>query len=557
MTNGSKRAVLLARKSTKQDKTEEQSASVTDQLDRNRAYAARQGWQVVGEFSDDGRSGLLDRTKRPGLDDTLKMIEAGDADVLVTLWTSRLSRDERDRAEILDMFDLLSVEWYAVEDGGRIDRSTYAGYITYGVHTIFDVAYSKRVGENWRRAHEKRLEAGLPKTTSPRFGYRYEAKTEKNGASYVIHNDEAEAVCNLYRRYTRGDGFTQLVTWLNRDGWRVPATDGEWTVRTLSRFMDSGFSAGFISREADLRDLRGAHETIVTESEWLAYRGQREKRALLGRKASGASERWWLAGLVRCGACGGSVYVDSFARHSSLVCCSNRRGNPDSCSGMSILRSYVERAIGLWLIPHLDRLDALTNSESMSTANAAASTYSDAVAQRDKVRDALADLEVRKSLGEIEASVFRAAQTKLTARLQAAETAAQEATALMEGPQPDTESLRAAEANGWTADERAALRGVLDRVEVGKDALTIVPVTGEPTTRTRAELAPRCGVSGCGRVAYTRGLCKSHVMRSRKVGDDVFEALAQRVGDAEEAPERTPTMDEVEAVLTAAHDVAV
>ena len=39
-------------------------------------------------------------------------------------------------------------------------------------------------------------------------------------------------------------------------------------------------------------------------------------------------------------------------------------------------------------------------------------------------------------------------------------------------------------------------------------------------------------------------------MRSRKVGKDVFEALARRVADAEEAPERTLTMNEAETMLT-------
>ena len=220
MTDRPGRAVVYARKSTKQDRTEEQSASVTDQLARCRAYAEQQGWTVVGTFEDDGRSGLLDRSKRPGLDDALTVIEEGKADTLVTLWTSRLSREERQRAEILDVLDLLGVEWHTVADGGRVDRSTYAGYVSYGIHTLFDVAYSKRVGENWRTAHQKRLDAGLPKTTSHRFGYRYDATAKK----YIPHAAEADVVRELYRRYTRGEGFTPLVTWLNREGWRVKGT---------------------------------------------------------------------------------------------------------------------------------------------------------------------------------------------------------------------------------------------------------------------------------------------------------------------------------------------
>lgn len=550
MTDRHRRAVLYARKSNKQDRTEEQSASVADQLDRGRAYAREHGWTVVKEFSDDGRSGLLDRTKRPGLDAALKVIEAGDADVLVTLWTSRLSREERQRAEILDVLDLLNVEWHAVADGGRIDRSTYAGYVTYGIHTLFDVAYSKRVGENWRRAQQKRLDAGLPKTTAHRFGYRYAKE-----AGYVPYEPEAEVVRELYRRYTRGEGFTQLVKWLNRSGWRVKRTgkyagkDGEWTVRTLNRFLDSGFAAGYISREEQHRDLKGAHEPLISDQQWLAYRAEREKRAPLG-KAATARDRWWLGGFVKCGICGGATYVDSFNRPDgkSSVMCSTHRGNPDACKGVTVLRSYVENAVGWWLLPHLDQLDALTNAEAKALADAAVGVFQEAVAGRDKIIDGLADLEETRLLGDIEPAVYRRTKERLSARLNDAEKAVLEAAAALEAPEADTSLLRSAAEDGWTADQRAALRGVLDRVEVGKDALTIVPVVGDPVTRTRAELAPRCGVAGCDRQHYTRGLCKSHAMRARNIAPQVFDALVERV--SEDGP--SITVEEVEAAFAAA-----
>lgn len=536
----SKRAVLYARKSNKQDRTEEQSSSVADQLVRDRQYAERLGWTVVGEFSDDGISGLLDRTKRPGIDSALSMVERGEADVLVTLWTSRLSRDERDRAEYLNVLDMLKAEWHAVDDGGRIDRSTYAGYITYGVHTIFDVAYSKRIGENWRRAHERRLEAGLPKTTAPRFGYVY-----AKGEGYTVDEAEAVVVRELYRRYTRGDGFTTLVQWLSAEGWTVKGTGGAWSVRTLSRFMDSGFAAGFISREAHLRDShKGSHKAVVTEAEWSAYRAARDERAKLGKKASGAGERWWLAGIVKCGSCGGSTYIDSFNRPTGLACCANHRANPGSCRGESILRSTVEHAVAMWLGPHLDTLDALANVEAGETTRATAAAYETAVQARDKVKNALADLEVQRALGDVDPSVFPIAKARLTEKLVAAEGDVQEKALALQQPEVDTALIRR---DGWDVDQRAALRGVIDRVEIGRDALTIYPVTGEPVVRGRRDLAPRCEVFGCGKRHYTRGLCKSHAMRAKNHG--VFEAVVQRIAEARDEPSLTVTLDEVETVL--------
>jgi site-specific DNA recombinase len=554
MTNGrNDRAVSYARKSNKQDTTEEQSASVADQLDRNRDYAERQGWQVVGEFSDDGRSGLLDRSKRPGLDAALTALASGDADKLIVYWKSRLSRDELDRAIILRDLERWNVEWHAVADGGLVDRTTYAGYVKDKADEMIDTSFSIRVKENWRKAHSDRIDAGLPKSRSHRFGYRWDASAR----AFVVHDAEAEAVRELYRRYIRGEGFSQLVRWINAEGWkvnrRVNGEDlrGEWSVRTLNRFMDNGFAAGLISQEKELRNLKGAHDPIISEQQWLAYRAEREKRAELGRKASGAGERWWLAGLVKCGECGGPTYVDSFKRRDGRgsVLCSNRRAKPGSCSGSSVLRSYVENAVALWLGSHLDQLDALASSEAKQVADAAATTYNEAVAARDRIADGLADLEVARSLRDIDATVYDRAKKKLDAQHALAEAAVMEAAAGLAAPEADTSLIRSAAAEGWTADHRAALRGVLDRVEVHDDVLTIVPISGQRIECPRSQLVPRCGVSGCDRVSYTKGLCKSHTMRTRKVSDELFDAVVLRVAEAESMPERRPTVEDVDRLL--------
>lgn len=522
----SRRAIVYARKSLKEDRSEEQSSSVSDQIERCRAYAEEHGWQVVATHHDDGRSGLLDRTKRRGLNAVLSALEAGEADTVVTLWTSRLSRDERQRAEILDVFDALRVDWHAVADGGRVDRSTYAGYLTYGVHTVFDVAYSKRVGENWRRAHERRLAAGLPKSTSPRFGYRYDSAEKK----YVVHPAEADVVRDLYRRYTRGDGFTPLVAWLNADGWRVASTGGEWTVRTLSRFLDSGFAAGYISREAKVRDSqKGSHERLLTDDQWQAYRARREKQSALGRKASGAGERWWLAGLVKCGRCGGSTYVDSYKRDKSSVWCSNHRANRASCDGVTMLRAYIEGAVGLWLGGHLQKVEALARTDGRPQADAASTEYGDAVAALDRVTGGLADLEVKDALGDIQPVVYRRAKERLMLEHQKAEERVRAAAEKLNAPKPDPGKIRDGIERGWGADERAALAAVLDRVEVTKEGLTIRPVTGKDAAYTRADLTPRCNVAKCERVHYSRGLCKSHKMRAEKVG--ILDEVVERTGD--------------------------
>jgi len=264
----------------------------------------------------------------------------------------------------------------------------------------------------------------------------------------------------------------------------------------------------------------------------------------MARKSSGASARWWLAGLVKCAHCGSALYIDSFTRVGSSALCTGHRGNPASCPGVTILRAYVENAVGLWLGGHLDQLDALTEVESGSAANEAAIAYQAAVAVRDKVVDGLADLEVAKALGDMQPVVYQRARQKLDGRLAVAEQAVKAAAAALATPEVDAAAVRRGLESGWTADETAALRGVLARVEVGQDDLTIYPASGDPVVRSRASLKPGCNVSGCDRVHYTRGLCKSHVMLARNIGgEDLLNVLSAR------AEESIVTVDAVHALF--------
>lgn len=533
------RDVVYARRSNKKDRASEQSSSVTEQLDGSREYSDRTGGRVVAEFSDDGKSGLLGPSGRKGLAQALRLLETGDADRLIMKWKSRLSRDELDRALILRDLEKWGIEWHAWADGGLVDRKSFSGYTKDKADEMIDTGFSIRVGENWRRVHQRRLDAGLPKSSPKYFGY-----DKIDGGSYVVNESQAVAVREVYRRYAQGvEGFTQLVRWLNAEG-HTTTSGAAWTVRTLSRFMESGFPAGFISREEELRTLRGAHEPIITEPEWLAYRAHRDRQATRGKKSSGASEKWWLSGLVRCGECNGSTYVDSYTNEKrGSVCCSNRRANPDACVGTSILRKTVENAVGLWLGGHLDALESLVSDVQDDSVSNAVVAYDAAVLARDRVRDAMADLEVRMSLGKVDASVYRIAQERLATQLRDAEEDVVGMATNIATPSPDPSLLRGAADRGWSTDERVALRGVLDRVLVTRDGLTIVPVAGESVTRSRRDLAPSCRVFGCGLTHYTKGLCKSHAMRAKSAG--VFDALAEAVAD----DERTVTGEDVELVL--------
>src|SRR5512134_1260849 len=88
------RAAIYCRKSTDEGDKHAEAKSVTRQLEQGRGFAESKGWSVVHEYVDDGISGALDETKRPGLRAMLHAAEAHTFDILIVAQSDRLGRDQ-------------------------------------------------------------------------------------------------------------------------------------------------------------------------------------------------------------------------------------------------------------------------------------------------------------------------------------------------------------------------------------------------------------------------------------------------------------------------------
>lgn len=286
------RAVLYLRQST----FREESISLELQEDAGRAYARRQGYDVVGVESDPGVSG---RTfDRPGVRAVMDMVERGDADVIVLWKWSRWSRNRLD--------------WYVAADkaqqhGGRIesatepiDTSTSIGRLSRGMMIEIAAFESERAGDQWREAQERRVRAGRPHHGKNRFGYRYDPEQKLHIPDPVT----APIVADLYKRYVDGTSIYKLVQWLNEN--QIPTVEHggkrvapSWAESTLRGVLDNPFSTGrFVYRG---ETVEGAHEPVVSRELWEAYRQQRQRRA---KRPRAEASKYLLSGLVRCLACG-------------------------------------------------------------------------------------------------------------------------------------------------------------------------------------------------------------------------------------------------------------
>lgn len=118
------------------------------------AAAARQDWEIVATFTDEGISGSKGRDKRPAFDALLKGVARRDFDQIVTWSVDRLGRSLPDLVTFLNDIQCKNVDLYLHQQG--LDTSTPSGRMMFQMLSVF--------AEFERAIIRERILAGLRRT---------------------------------------------------------------------------------------------------------------------------------------------------------------------------------------------------------------------------------------------------------------------------------------------------------------------------------------------------------------------------------------------------------
>jgi site-specific DNA recombinase len=339
------RAVVYLRQSTFRD----ESISLELQEIANRTYAQQKGYDVVAVESDPGISG---RTwNRPGVQKVLALIESRAADVIILWKWSRLSRSRLDWAVAADRVETMGGRIESATE--QVDVSTSTGRLARGMLTEFAAFESERIGDTWKETHARRVRNGLPHHGLPRFGYTY---TKQDG--YTPDADSGPVLAAMYRLYASGATMRATGAYAASEGFEP---EGGWRDDGLRHILDRGFGAGYIWSKGE--HVKGAHEPVITEDEWVAYRVRRDQRAARssGGKTNGGVYAY--SGLVRCH-CGARMDGGAVTRNGQKFRRYTCRDaiEKGSHAQVSISEPYVEEAVLEWLRGVAAQIDANTST---------------------------------------------------------------------------------------------------------------------------------------------------------------------------------------------------
>ena len=367
----STRAALYARLSQPNDE------SVTYQLDRLEQEAERRGYEIVGEFQDDGKSGYSG-VRRPGYEDMLSSILDGKVDVVFARDTDRLFRQDKERLRFVGACEEGGVNLVAFLFGAQRDLRDPADRRALRQEGS-DAEYESDVrSSRLRLRHDQKAENGEWSGGGRRpFGYdlvdssgRVNPKLSRDEPRYkpyklVINKAEAKVIRNAAKNALAGASLHSIVTAWNDGPHPVRKDSGSrWTLTDVRRVLLSPQVAGLRVHARRLRrngkwvrevlgTVPGKWQGILSEVEHELLNLKLNDPSRRRRVPALTEQRHVLAGLVFCGECGsrmgGRVQKRKNGRRRQYVCNSANGG----CSRVGITAPdleffVIERAHGYW-----------------------------------------------------------------------------------------------------------------------------------------------------------------------------------------------------------------
>ena len=195
---GSFRAAIYCRLS-KDDDLDGESASIANQRDMLENYCAKQGWEVVEVFQDDGYTGL--NMERPDLKRMLKAIERKQVNLVITKDLSRLGRNYLQTGTLIeDFFPRHGVRYIAMNDG--IDTLRENNDIA-PFKNILNEMYSKDISKKVHSSYLLKAQKGEFTGCLAPFGYRKDPEDKNH---LLIDEETAPIVRRLFAWALEGHG---------------------------------------------------------------------------------------------------------------------------------------------------------------------------------------------------------------------------------------------------------------------------------------------------------------------------------------------------------------
>lgn len=405
---GPRRAIIYRRIS--QDRTGEE-AGVTRQDEDCQEHCVRNGYEVVANLVDDDISASrYARKKRPGYQEAIRLIEAGEADVLVGYHLDRLWRQPKELEHLIDLVETRDVIVATLY--GDIDLMTAEGRFNARSLVNHAAMEADNISRRVLRGKKAAAAKGVPHGGRRVFGYNGADRENGIKGGFDLVPEEAEAVADGACRFLAGEPLISIARRWNAQGLK----NGRFDVTHVRQILENPRYAG----------LRVAAGEVVGKAVWPAIISEADHHRIVrtladpARKA-GPRKRALLTGLVRCGICGARMFkVQNAYRKSGIyVAYACRPSLKDyTCRSVSISAPILEGFVEDLLLALCDRKQSKENFGEV-IAQYGESNVDTNQLEIDRLEHLVRDLDAERVAGTIDAGRYLRMSKDASARIEA------------------------------------------------------------------------------------------------------------------------------------------
>ena len=345
------RAVFYARVSTDEEK---QLNALENQIRDNRDVIAEMGWELVGEYIDEGKSGTSTKRRndyRRLLDD----MEEDKFDVVVVKDQERLQRNTRDWYLFVDKLVVNKLQLYFY-----LDKKYYTpdDALITGIRAILSEEYSRNLSKKLNNANRKRIERALKGEGVSAMGNGKSLGYAIQDAKWVKVPNEIEICKLIWDLYDEYDSIRKVRDEINNRGY-TNSVGKPFTSESISRVLKNEKAKGVIVIGKKHHDFEAKKIVTMPEEEWiriqapeLAYVSEErfdrtqerlKSKTSKGRGVFGGSDP--LSGKIFCGKCGEKYWRHQSNGYYNWFCKAQYAKGGIACEGSGTITTVKIRKI--------------------------------------------------------------------------------------------------------------------------------------------------------------------------------------------------------------------
>lgn len=299
-----RRAVGIIRVSRVGKRTLERFISPEDQLKAISRVCEQHGWALVHLFQEIDQSGYRTRfEKRRGLFPATRMIEDGDADVVVLAFFDRMARNIVVQTEFLGRIGRAGGQVWAA-DLGQIQTGSAVATLSTGMLGLVAQFMAESTAEKTQGPKERAIGLGIPTFPHIPAGYRL-----SEDRTLVTVEPEATLVRQAFERRAAGASYHSIRDWLRSQG-LVRSTRGVQEI-LKNRIYLGELRFGRPKSKGGSGELVNlhAHKAIVDRGLFDTVKAMRVAKGPRGEAESVHARLLSRQGVLRCATCDRAMIV--------------------------------------------------------------------------------------------------------------------------------------------------------------------------------------------------------------------------------------------------------